>query len=155
MGQYLPIVLLAGLGVVFVVGSFMTNRMMVRSRPNAAKIAPYECGIVPSREPPERFGVSFYLVAMLFIMFDIEIVFLFPYAVARGQLGSYGFWAVVVFSAVFFLSFVYEVARGGLDWGPVKRAVPVGPVVSPERTAATTIRRVGLDGREEAPGEAA
>ena len=56
-----------------------------RSRPSAAKEAPYECGIVPSREPPERFPVSFYIVAMLFIMFDIEIIFLYPYAVAHGD----------------------------------------------------------------------
>jgi NADH-quinone oxidoreductase subunit A len=154
MGQYLAVVLLAVLGVVFVIGSFATNKLMVRARPNAAKTAPYECGIVPSRDPPERFGVSFYLVAMLFIMFDIEIVFLYPFAVARGELGSFGFWAVVVFSVVFFLSFVYEVAKGGLDWGPLKR-VARAPAVSPERTATTTIRRVGLEGREEAPGTAA
>ena len=75
---------------------------------------------MPSKEPPQRFPVSFYLVAMLFIMFDIEIVFLYPYAVSHGTLGAYGFWAIMVFSVVFFLSFVYEVAKGGLDWGPVE-----------------------------------
>ena len=74
---------------------------------------------MPSREPPERFPVSFYLVAMLFIMFDIEIIFLYPYAVSRAELGAFGFWAIVVFSVVFFVSFVYVVAKGGLDWGPV------------------------------------
>ena len=61
----------------------------------AAKEAPYECGIVPSREPPDRFPVTFYVVAMLFIMFDIEIIFLYPYAVQRGALGAFGFWAIV------------------------------------------------------------
>ena len=74
---------------------------------------------MPSREPPERFPVSFYIVAMLFIMFDIEIVFLYPYAVERSALGVFGFWAIVGFSVIFFLTFVYEVARGGLDWGPL------------------------------------
>jgi NADH-quinone oxidoreductase subunit A len=91
--------------------------------------------------------VSFYLVAMLFIMFDIEIIFLYPYAVARDELGAYGFGAMVLFSVVFFLSLVYEVARGGLDWGPMKRQHMLTPVVSPERTTRTTVRRVGLEGR--------
>ena len=62
--------------------SFVASRILAPRRPSAAKQAPYECGIVPSREPPERFPVSFYVVAMLFIMFDIEIIFIYPYAVA-------------------------------------------------------------------------
>ena len=154
MGQYLAIVLLLGLGILFAVGSFVTNKMVVKGRPTAAKIAPYECGIVPAKEPPERFGVSFYLVAMLFIIFDIEIVFLYPYVVARGELGAYAFFEVIVFSVVFFVAFVYVVARGGLDWGPVRRLRRLSPAVSPERTTTSTIRRVGLEGRDE-PSEAA
>ena len=95
MGQYLAVVLLLVLGVLFASGSFITNKILVKGRPNAAKVAPYECGIVPTSEPPERFGVGFYLVAMLFIMFDIEIVFLYPYVVSRAELGAYGFWEVI------------------------------------------------------------
>jgi NADH-quinone oxidoreductase subunit A len=155
MGQYLPIVMLMALGAIFAAGSFVTNKFLVKGRPNAAKVAPYECGIVPSKEPPERFGVGFYLVAMLFIMFDIEIIFLFPYVVARNELGAYAFWEVIAFSAVFFVAFVFVVAKGGLDWGPVRRLRRVGPAVSPERTTSTTIRRVGLEGRGEEPGAAA
>ena len=99
---------------------------------------------------PERFPVSFYLVAMLFIMFDIEIIFLYPYAVNATALGAYGFWAIIVFSVVFFLSFVYEVAKGGLDWGPLARPRRLGSeMVSADRTTQTTIRRVGLEGRGE------
>src|SRR5829696_1068627 len=116
------------------------SRLLAPRRPSAAKQAPYESGIVPSREPPERFPVSFYIVAMLFIMFDIEIIFVYPYAVERSVLGVYGFWAVVGFSVVFFLTFVYEVARGGLDWGPMERSRSLdrdAAVVSPERTAAS------------------
>ena len=97
-------------------------------------------------------------MAMLFIMFDIEIVFLYPFAVSQGTLGSYGFWAILLFSAVFFLSFVYEVAKGGLDWGPLHKARRLGDMVSAERTASTTVRRVGLEGRaavEVGEGEAA
>ena len=152
MGQYLPIVVLLGLGVVFGVLSFLASRLLAPRRPSAAKEAPYECGIVPTREPPERFPVSFYIVAMLFIMFDIEIIFVYPYAVLRGAIGYYGFWAVFIFSVIFFLTFVYEVARGGLDWGPVsaaRRLTAEARMVSPERTVATTVRRVGTDGRFE------
>jgi len=155
VGQYLAVVLLLGLGILFASGSFITNKIMVKSRPNAAKVAPYECGIVPTKDPPERFGVGFYLVAMLFIMFDIEIVFLYPYVVTRAQLGAYAFWEIIAFSMVFFASFVYVVAKGGLDWGPVRAAVRrLSEAVSAERTPSSTIRRVGLEGREE-PGEAA
>ena len=158
MSQYLPIVVLLILAVLFGVISFAMSRLLAPRRPSAAKEAPYECGIVPSREPPERFPVSFYIVAMLFIMFDIEIVFVYPYAVAHGELGAYGFGAIVIFSVLFFLTFVYEVARGGLDWGPLQRSRNMAAdarLVSAERTATTTIRRVGTDGREPRPEEAA
>jgi NADH-quinone oxidoreductase subunit A len=157
MGQYLAVVLLLGLGTVFALGSFITNKLLVKGRPTAAKVAPYECGIVPAKEPPERFGVSFYLVAMLFIIFDIEIVFLYPYVVARAELGAYAFWEIIAFSIVFFAAFVYVVAKGGLDWGPLRRLRGMSPMVSAERTTTSTIRRVGTEGRSEPaePGEAA
>lgn len=147
MGQYLPVVVLMVLVVLFGLLSLVASRLLAPRRPSAAKEAPYECGIVPGRELPQRFPVSFYLVAMLFVMFDIEIIFVYPYAVARAELGAYGFWAIVLFSAFVFLSFVYEVARGGLDWGPVQRARQLSPAVSAERTSTSTVRRVGLEGR--------
>jgi NADH-quinone oxidoreductase subunit A len=138
MGQYLPILALLILAVLFAALSFVAS----------AKVAPYECGILPSREPPERFPVSFYLVAMLFIMFDIEIIFLYPYVVAHEELGGYGFAEVISFSVVFFLTFVYVVARGALDWGPVNRARRLDdPSISAARTSSTTVRRVGSEGR--------
>lgn len=150
MSQYLPIAVLAVLAILFGVLSLVASRLLAPRRPSAAKQAPYECGIVPSREPPERFPVSFYIVAMLFIMFDIEIIFLYPYAIERGALGAFGFWAILLFSVLFFLTFVYEVARGGLDWGPVARARDLSDeaaMVSPERTTRSTVRRVGTEGR--------
>jgi NADH-quinone oxidoreductase subunit A len=153
MDQSLPLVVMGLLAVLFAGISLTMSRLLSRKRPNAAKSAPYECGIVPSKEPPQRFPVSFYLVAMLFIMFDIEIVFLYPYAVSHGTLGACGFWAIMVFSVIFFLSFVYEVAKGGLDWGPVNRARRLTAMVSSERTTRTTVRRVGLEGRTEEPSE--
>ena len=153
MGQYLPIAVLAVLAVLFGVGSLVASKLLAPRRPSEAKQAPYECGIVPSLEAPERFPVSFYGVAMLFIMFDIEIIFAYPYAVASQSLGSYGFWELVAFSAVFFVAFVYVVARGALDWGPVKKARKLvevdGDILSASRSTSTTIRRVGLDGREQ------
>ena len=150
MSQYFPFVVLMVLAIVFGGLSFAASRLLAPKRPSAAKDAPYECGIVPSREPPDRFPVSFYIVAMLFIMFDIEIIFLYPYAVESGSLGMFGFYAVLVFSVIFFLTFVYEVARGGLEWGPLHRYRSLeedAAMVSPERDSSTTIRRVGLEGR--------
>ena len=152
MGQYLPFVVLAGLAIAFGGISFVASRLLAPRRPSTAKDAPYECGIVPSREPPERFPVSFYIVAMLFIMFDIEIIFLYPYAVQAGSLGLFGFGAILVFSVIFFLTFVYEVARGGLEWGPLNRSRRVDldtAMVSAERSSSSTVRRVGLEGRDD------
>ena len=88
MGEYLPLVVLAILALLFGALSLGASRILAPRRPSAAKQAPYECGIVPSREPAERFPVSFYVVAMLFIMFDIEIIFVYPYAIAHASLGT-------------------------------------------------------------------
>ena len=102
MGQYLPVVCLLVLAAVFGALSFFASRLLAPRRPSSAKEAPYECGIVPSREPPERFPVTFYVVAMLFVMFDIELIFIYPFAVDRAFLGTYAFWEMLAFSVVFF-----------------------------------------------------
>ena len=146
MGQYLPIVVLSALAIVFGVLSLVASKLLAPKRPNTAKDAPYECGIVPSKESPERFPVSFYIVAMLFIMFDIEIIFAYPYAIARESLGAFGFWEMVAFSAVFFVAFVYMVARGALEWGPLKKDLPVADVVTAQ-ARVHGVKIVGLDGR--------
>ena len=85
-------------------------------------------------------------MAMIFIVFDIEIIIFYPYAVARGGLGLFGLVAVLVFSFAVFESFVYLIGAGALDWGPMKQRVP-GSAVSRDRTSTSTIRRVGLEGR--------
>jgi NADH-quinone oxidoreductase subunit A len=154
VGQYLPIVVLATLAVLFGAISLVASKLLAPRRPNTAKSAPYECGIVPSREAPERFPVSFYIIAMLFIMFDIEIIFVYPYAVSHAALGPYAFFEMITFSAVFFAAFVYAIARGALDWGPIKKAVRLddnssNPMTSDSRTFTSTIRRVGFEGRNE------
>lgn len=156
MGQYLPIVALTVLAVLFALLSLIASRLLAPNRPNTAKEAPYECGIVPSREPPERFPVSFYVVAMLFIMFDIEIIFAYPYAVDHEYLGSYAFIEMIAFSAVFFVAFVYMVARGALDWGPVQRANGSSEISdAPALTPRGSVRVVGSEGRIAKNGQAA
>lgn len=152
MDQYLPVVTLLVLAVVFGVISALASRLLAPRRPTPAKAAPYECGIVPRRDPPERFPVRFYLVAMIFIIFDIEIIFLYPWAVTYRRLSSFGLWEMVVFAAVVFVSFLYLISNGALDWGPVKRVRRLttgSSMVSAERTTATTVKRVGLEGRGE------
>ncbi|HUY21362.1 MAG TPA: NADH-quinone oxidoreductase subunit A [Acidimicrobiales bacterium] len=140
MSAYLPIFLLFVLGVLFAGMSFLASGLLApRKRPTAAKLAPYECGIIPDREPPQRFPVRFYLVAMIFIIFDIEIVFLYPWAVIFRQLRTFGLIEVLVFAGVVFVSFLYLVSNGALNWGPAKRLRPA----MPERTTASTIARVG------------
>ena len=149
MGQYLPVVTLFALAVVFAVVSRIASGLLAPHRPTPAKSAPYECGIVPSREPPERFPVRFYLVAMIFIVFDIEVVFLYPYAVIHRQLGLFGLAEVVLFAVVVFASFLFLVSNGALDWGPKRKDRPAEDdgMLSVARTPSTTVRRVGLDGR--------
>ena len=151
MDQYLPIITLLALAVVFGVLSALVSRLLAPRRPTAAKLAPYECGIVPRRDPPERFPVRFYLVAMIFIIFDIEIIFLYPWAVIYRGLGPFGLWEMLLFAAAVFVSFLYLISNGALDWGPVKRMQRVSDpdMVSATRTSSTTVKRVGLEGRTE------
>jgi len=158
--QYLPLITLLVLAIVFGILSAVVSKLLAPRRPTPAKSAPYECGIVPRRDPPERFPVRFYLVAMIFIVFDIEIIFLYPYAVIYREIGAVGLWELILFSIAVFVSFVYLISNGALDWGPVKRArrAEEAEMVTPERTSSSTIRRVGLEGREPvgpAGGEAA
>ena len=154
LGQYLPIVVLLILAVLFAALSFVASRLLAPRSPNDRKAAPYECGSIPGRETPERFPVRVYLVAMIFIVFDIEIIFFYPWAIAHGDLGLFGLVAVLIFSAAVFESFVYLIGNGALEWGPLRR---VRHAVSPHRTASSTVRRagvreVGLQGRDQIAG---
>ncbi|MGH1492936.1 MAG: NADH-quinone oxidoreductase subunit A [Acidimicrobiales bacterium] len=149
MAQYLPVLALLILAALFAALSFVASKLLAPRNPTVEKYAPYECGIIPGREPPERFPVRFYLVAMLFVIFDIEIVFLYPYAIASDRLGLAGLVAIMVFSALVFESFVYLISKGAIDWGPVQISKRQDGLRSPERTSSSTIRRVGLEGRYE------
>ena len=151
MGQYLPVVTMAVLAIVFAAVSLLMSKLLAPRRSTTAKRAPYESGILPARDNPERFPVHFYLVAMIFVIFDIEIIFLYPWAVLYRDLGVFGLVEILIFAVVVFVSFIYLISNGALEWGPLHRARRQSPMVSTERTSQSTIRRVGLEGRE-APG---
>lgn len=147
MAQYLPILCLLILGMVFGAISRVASRLLAPRNPTAAKSAPYECGITTNTEPPERFPVTFYLVAMIFIVFDIEIIFFYPFTQVYGALGWFGLVAIGIFTVAVFESFLYLISNGALDWGPPQHLRRSRLHRSPERTTASTVRRVGLDGR--------
>ena len=139
MNDYLPIFTMLVLATLFAAGSFLASGLLGPRKSTAAKTAPYECGIVPDREPLDRFPVRFYLVAMIFIVFDIEIIFIYPWAVIFRQLALFGIIEMVVFAVAVFVSFMYLISNGALDWGPVKAVREAAPL----RTSSSTIRRVG------------
>ncbi len=142
VNQYLPILGLLILGVLFASGSLVASSMLApRKRLTEAKLAPYECGIVPEIDPPQRFPVRFYLVAMIFVIFDIEIVFLYPFAVVFRQLGAFALVEVLAFSLAVFAALLFLVSEGALTWGPVKHLTPGLPA----RTSSSTIVRLGAD----------
>jgi len=117
LSQYLPIVILGAIAFVFAVLSLFASRLVRPSNPTPAKLAPYESGIEPERLPSgERFSVKFYVVAMLFIIFDIETIFLVPWAVGFRELGLFGLAEMAVFIGLVFVAYVYIWRKGGLDW---------------------------------------
>jgi NADH-quinone oxidoreductase subunit A len=117
---YLPILILAIVALVFAVASLTASSTLRPNHPNAVKLSAYECGNDPVRLPGgERFSVKFYVVAMLFIIFDIETIFLFPWAVAFRDLGLFGLGEMTVFIALVFVAYVYVWRKGGLDWSVV------------------------------------
>tara|TARA_B100000959_G_C14997517_1_gene631049 strand:+ start:5843 stop:6319 length:477 start_codon:yes stop_codon:yes gene_type:complete len=133
------------LAVLFAALSFAASRLLAPRRPNDRKQAPYECGIIPAEEnPDERFPVRFYLVAMIFIVFDIEIIFFYPWALSHRSLGLFGLVAVFIFALAVFESFIYLIGKGALEWGPNKQLKPKDELVSLTRNTSNTIRRVGV-----------
>jgi NADH-quinone oxidoreductase subunit A len=123
MADYVPLLVMGALVVAFVFFSFVASQLLAPQRPNAAKQAPYECGIVPEQEPAERFPVKFYLVAMSFIVLDVEIVFLYPFSTVFRSLGLFGLVAMVVFVLVLLVPFAYLLSVGALEWGPVRQVL--------------------------------
>ena len=131
MSAYLPILSMVVLVLLFVVLSFLASRLLGTRRPTKAKTAPYECGIIAETEPAERFPVKFYLVAMAFIVLDVEIIFLYPFTTIFAELGPYGLALMGTFLLVLLVPFAYLLSVGALDWGPVRQVVGrvLGPVL--------------------------
>lgn len=116
LSNYLPIaifiVVAAGLSGVMVLGSYLVGP----KKPDAEKLSTYECGFEAFDDSRHKFDVRFYLVAILFIIFDLEIAFLFPWAISLGEIGEFGFWSMVVFLGVLTIGFIYEWKKGALEW---------------------------------------
>lgn len=116
LSNYMPIVFFLGIaaaiGMAMMLGSWFSGI----KRPDAEKLAPYECGFDAFEDARHKFDVRFYLVSILFIIFDLEIAFLFPWAITLSDIGLFGFWSMVVFLGVLTVGFIYEWKCGALDW---------------------------------------
>jgi NADH-quinone oxidoreductase subunit A len=114
--EYLPILIFLaiaiGMSVVMIAGSMLLGKQ----NPDSEKLSAYECGFEAFSDARNKFDVRFYLVCLLFIIFDLEIAFLFPWAISLGEIGLFGFWSMVVFLAVLTVGFIYEWKKGALDW---------------------------------------
>jgi NADH-quinone oxidoreductase subunit A len=122
MQGWLSILIMIGLGAGFAVISTLLSQFLGPSKPSPEKSAPYECGMPAVGDARERQSVKFYLVAMIFLLFDIEVAFLYPWAMALRDLGWPGFAQVVLFMALLLAGYVYVWRKGVLDWGNEKRA---------------------------------
>ena len=118
MHPYVPILILGVLATIFVAGTLVTSALVGPKRYNRAKLDSYECGIEPTPQPVGggRFPVKYYITAMLFIVFDIEIIFLYPWAVAFDQMALFGLIEMVLFIGTVFVAYAYVWRRGGLEW---------------------------------------
>src|SRR5215218_8263191 len=121
------ILLMIGLGALFAVGSVILGILLGPRRPSPEKSAPYECGMPAVGDARERQSVKFYLVAMIFLLFDIEVAFLYPWAVALRSLGWPGFVQIVTFFLILLVGYIYVWRKGVLDWGSVARSRTVVP----------------------------
>ncbi len=115
---YIPILALIAVALVLGVILVVLARLLGPYRPNAPKLRPYESGMDPYGEAKDRYSVSFYIVAMEFIVFDLEVVFIYPWAVRFQELGMQAFWAMMIFIVILFLGLIYTLKKGSFDWDP-------------------------------------
>ncbi|NJO54026.1 MAG: NADH-quinone oxidoreductase subunit A [Bacteroidales bacterium] len=113
---YLPLVIFIGLSLVIGLVLLVAPFVVAYQQPDTEKLSAYECGFDPFGDARMKFDVRFYLVSILFIIFDLEVAFLFPWAVAFGDVGVFGFWSMMVFLGVLTVGFVYEWKKGALEW---------------------------------------
>lgn len=116
LGAYLPIIVLVAIALLFGLGSLVVSSLVGQKKPNPVKLAPYECGCEPVGSARERFSVKFYIIAMLFILFDIEAVFLYPWSVLFKRLGMFGLMEMGVFIIILFVGYIYVWKKGALEW---------------------------------------
>jgi NADH-quinone oxidoreductase subunit A len=114
--SYLPVLLFILVGIGVGIGPMVIGKLLGPSRPDPEKLSPYECGFEAFEDARMQFDVRYYLVAILFILFDLEIAFLFPWAVSLGAIGFTGFMVMMVFLAILVVGFIYEWKKGALDW---------------------------------------
>ena len=116
LGEYLPIlifiVVATGLAAIMVIASLI----VAKQKPDSEKLSPYECGFDAFDDARRQFDVRFYLVSILFIIFDLEVAFLFPWAVSLSKIGMFGFWSMMIFLGVLTVGFIYEWKKGALEW---------------------------------------
>jgi NADH-quinone oxidoreductase subunit A len=115
--RYLPLLLHFGIATALAGAIVILSWLIGQHKPNRAKLSPYECGVQPVGDARERFSVKFYMVAMLFILFDVEAVFLYPWAVILRELKMFGFWEMLVYIAILLVGLFYVWKKGVLDWG--------------------------------------
>lgn len=116
MEGYLPILIMIGLGIGFAAGNVFLSQFIGPRNPSPEKSAPYECGMPPVGDARERQSVKFYLVAMIFLLFDIEVAFLYPWAIAFRDLGVVGYWQIVTFFGLLLTGYIYVWRKGAFDW---------------------------------------
>jgi len=116
VGDYLPILIFIGLSAVIGIALLVAPLFLAPSDPDPEKLSAYECGFEAFDDARMKFDVRFYLVAILFIIFDLEIAFLFPWAISLGQVGLFGFWSMIIFLGVLTVGFAYEWKKGALEW---------------------------------------
>jgi NADH-quinone oxidoreductase subunit A len=114
--EYFPILLFIAVGLAVGVAPVVLGSLLAPNRPDNEKLSPYECGFEAFEDARMRFDVRYYLVAILFILFDLEIAFLFPWAITLNEIGPFGFWSMMIFLAVLVVGFVYEWKKGALEW---------------------------------------
>ncbi len=113
---YLPIFIFIGIAVAMAAAALGASYVLARQNPDPEKVSSYECGFEAFDDARGQFDVRFYLVAILFIIFDLEIAFLFPWAISLGEIGWLGFWSMMVFLGVLTVGFIYEWKKGALEW---------------------------------------
>jgi NADH-quinone oxidoreductase subunit A len=116
LGEYLPLVIFMGVAGAIALALLVAPFIVAFKNPDPEKLSAYECGFKAFDDARMKFDVRFYLIAILFIIFDIEVAFLFPWAVAFGDIGWFGFWSMMVFLGVLTIGFVYEWKKGALEW---------------------------------------